>query len=1204
MLKASKIVSGKFAQASSKYVTLQSTSLAKKSVLPIDFYKNPVDSATSSEELAVTDIASDDKLSDYRRHTGIDDTAPVIVAASQFVPIFQDIEQVYRALEIKDKSSQLTARTALKALTQEKVVLDAVAERKKELQSFIDSQEALDSIFSSFSSLYEFLKTQKYKDQTVGIGFSSILTRYSKFIQNYSSTKMWQQSLLELKNIMQSYTPHLVSAVPPPPGTAAADPYEIDGLDQTQVAGRTWINFYYRDLPPLPLLTSTTNQEQIIENIAAVAAAYDKLYIDLNSDPTSDQLIYVNSTIDRLSKTHKELAVLTTILAKEANYSRVINANFEHLKSVYGYDDATSAPQSLFDYLIGRFTKSSLDVPANPSGNGNSLVSLSQDLASTQDETLSILTFENSYVDTKKITPGAIYYVESALKTNDGSSFDTTNLSALKTKVKSAVSTADLVQSLTGYPLPQRRELLLSPRPLTAKPSDALAAFHSKFDTIKQIYAFSAKGAAPTTESSKLERLTASIFKTTVSPTARYEGAASSKIRAIIFLMLIQHIAAAERTRPAGAAEKSAQTVADKYLLDELKKALRLSRMSIKAASLKSIHNETLDLSKIVKTNTWKSAVDIMSTVLSDTIFNSDNATLYSKCDKSVYALACFDLIMRSVAAATPDVLEGEADTTTSVASQSRSTSFSRIDSAITSREIPLVISEFIESFSFLTLSKDRYAEYYDSRGRCIHHTDSIRQTETEGITEAVAVYVFNAYTSDLLDRVTTFENMLASTESTSFLKMMTELYMSDSRLTSSGKTSDDILALLNMSLTQEQIKLFYVALSEYTRRLDSSQDVFAKIPGLTKTTQAEVDCMPVRDIELVSYNVLSSFFNGEQYQPLKGNNKKILTVGLPPRLFRNIRHTGAVHERDLMKIREDLIRLRVFRIDHLNPELVFLPKEFVFEMSRFPTRVLQSWDHDALLGKSNFDPLTAPTVVVKGSNVALHRNFEDSLRNENRAPVTFSASDADIVEVLKETYKNHVNSFLLEEYLRWFTDCSFDEMQYMRYDKIQDQDPDYVREQYNNYDFMISTVGDYNNFAAVASMPSRNDAPKPVIKTDSPASKIVDLTSTLKRYFTNETFFVNSSTLKRQAAYPKKFDRVFTVIVDPDDFEIDTSAVAEHDLLALVKAGTIVSSLNSATGLTSYRLRDSSQGDPELDDFFVTVEPYDFTAQSVSVVT
>ena len=224
-----------------KYVTLQSTSFVKKFFPIADFYRAPVSPATSSEELSVSDIASDDKLSDYRRHTGIDDTAPVIIASSQFVPIFQGVDQVWRALELKDKSSQLTSRTALVALTQEQSVIDAIGSRKQELQAFIDNQGALDSIFSAFSTLYEFLKIQKYKDTASGLGFSNILLRYTASAQDYSPTKTWQQSLLELKRVMQSYTPHLVAAVPPPPGTFASDPYAIDGLDEKGSGGRVWI---------------------------------------------------------------------------------------------------------------------------------------------------------------------------------------------------------------------------------------------------------------------------------------------------------------------------------------------------------------------------------------------------------------------------------------------------------------------------------------------------------------------------------------------------------------------------------------------------------------------------------------------------------------------------------------------------------------------------------------------------------------------------------------------------------------------------------------------------------------------------------------------------------------------------------------------------------------------------------------------------
>jgi len=1203
MLKIAKPVSGKFAQQASQYVKLQSTSFTRKFFPIEEFYRAPIVPAASIEEMSSEDVASNATLSEYRIQTGIDDRAPVIVVASEFVPIFQGVAQIARALEMKEKAALLTARTALSALTQEKSVLDTVKANKEDLQIFLFEKEALDSIFSSFSSLYEFMKVQKFKDDVFGATFANILTRYGDLVQNYSPTKLWQQSLVELKRTLQAYTPILIAAVPPSPTSAAAyDSYELDSLDQKSTDQRIWFNFYYKDMPPIAAMSAPTTNTQVDNHISNISDAYDKLYIDLSSDPLAPNQTYVNSTVQRLSTHHRDISVLATVLTKEANYSRVIMGSSTPLKNVYGYDFSSAAPQSLFDYVVGKFTQSSLDVPTSPVGLGQSLASMSQELVSNGNEDLSILTFENAYTEIRKITPGSIYYVESSLRTSDGKSFDTKNLQRLREKSQSSVATSALVLRLAGFPVPENRMSAVAPTVNTFKPHDSLESLQGSFDVLKQIYALSARGYPPETTAAKLERLTASIFKTTVQPSIPFEGPTSSKIRSIVFMMILRQIANTGNHRLLGILSPSTPTGIDEYLLEQLKAALRAVRINRKTAFELHTVDEVIDLSAITKTSTWKSAVDVMKLMLSDSIFTSDGTTAYSKCDKSVYALTAFDLIMRVVAAMTPDVLEGSSDVKTSAALQSRQSKVSLVDPAIYAKSSFTEMSEFTESFSFLTLDSKAYDQYYGPKGGCIPHIESYMQTEYEGNLTATAAYLFSAYSQQLLNLTSTLETRLTSTASTDFLSLLFALYQTDPRL--KDKSDSDRISLLNMSLTQEQIKLFYASLSEFQSRLNSSQDALVKIPGFTNATQDDVDCMPVSDMNLVSYNNLSSFFSSEEFQPLKGNNKKILSIGLPPRLFRNVKQLGAVHELDPRKMKEDLVRIRVFKVDRLNPELVFLPQEFVFEMSRFPTRVMQNWDHDSLLSKTDFDVLNAPTILVKGSNVVINRNFNEAAAwyngyiQESRLQ---GSADVLSLDELKAIYKNHINSFLLEEYLRWFTDCSFDEMQYHRYDQIKDSDPDFVKEQYSNYDAMLAKVTDYNNYAATAVLPS-STKPKPVIKTDSPSAKIVDLTGTLKTYFANETFFLNPWTLRRKAAYPKKFDRVFTVIIDPDDFQIDTTAVTSKSLEMLASEGTIVSSHNSATGETSYKLRDSTPGDPEFDDYFATVEPYDFTPRTVAM--
>ena len=75
----------------------------------------------------------------------------------------------------------------------------------------------------------------------------------------------------------------------------------------------------------------------------------------------------------------------------------------------------------------------------------------------------------------------------------------------------------------------------------------------------------------------------------------------------------------------------------------------------------------------------------------------------------------------------------------------------------------------------------------------------------------------------------------------------------------------------------------------------------------------------------------------------------------------------------------------------------------------------------------------------------------------------------------------------------------------------------------------------------------------------------------------------------KRRASYPKKFDRCFSVIFDPDDFIVDESH-SDSSTLDIMKKNGIITGKQ-----TAYRHRDTSPGDVSFDQYFTTVEPFDY---------
>jgi len=283
--------------------------------------------------------------------------------------------------------------------------------------------------------------------------------------------------------------------------------------------------------------------------------------------------------------------------------------------------------------------------------------------------------------------------------------------------------------------------------------------------------------------------------------------------------------------------------------------------------------------------------------------------------------------------------------------------------------------------------------------------------------------------------------------------------------------------------------------------------------------------------------------------------------------------------------------------------------------MNRFPTRVILNWDIDAIISDDT-NILRIPTKLFD-SNKNSFRNCKDF---SNAFPFElYGVSGAGILDEKTKLsiYSNHAKSFLAEEYLRWLTDSKFEETRYYRYTSLSEE-TSLIYDQYNAYLRYLGTSPKVNtptqtaasNVKATFTDPlSKNTYVIPVdvttvsnsesFETSKKASgqskdvstKIFNLNmdSTMETFFQNETILSDSkSELKKRASLPKKFDRVFNIIFDPDDFIIESYS-ERTDLEEAIKQGIIIND----NGI--YRHRDTSPEDVTFDEYFITVEPYDY---------
>ena len=228
------------------------------------------------------------------------------------------------------------------------------------------------------------------------------------------------------------------------------------------------------------------------------------------------------------------------------------------------------------------------------------------------------------------------------------------------------------------------------------------------------------------------------------------------------------------------------------------------------------------------------------------------------------------------------------------------------------------------------------------------------------------------------------------------------------------------------------------------------------------------------------------------------------------------------------------------------------------------------------------------------------------------------------------QIYSNHSISFLAEEYLNWFTDCHFDETRYHNFSQLTNSLRN-IDDQYQKYietirsttrpkDVTPNTPGSISVKSTLVSgkvdilLSDPSDISRKMyeIPFDLPVddmnknsnipnkSYVVPMNDTIMTYFKNETLMLNPEIYKRRIMYPKKFDRVFNIILDPDDFIVDESVTDTETLDSMKNLGLLVGGTSDVqSGIKrSYKHRDTSPSDVTYDEYFVTVEPYDYNME------
>ena len=237
-------------------------------------------------------------------------------------------------------------------------------------------------------------------DALIRLGYTSDNVRHK-----FSSSKIWLQLMLEMRDILQYHSSEFIDI---DPVTQRRDSNAV------AITRLTAPHFGLRQslpgLPPLNELT-TINPNQINAAVNVLNQAWNVLYQDVHF---------------KMPEAH--IAALANLGSKEFRFSYGLSLpEVQHaLADEYSYAVAPADNPGVFDAIVGKFGNNVTDFPATQT---NSLANLAQRQPAND---VAVLTFESKYVDgdTGTLTPGSEYYVDQTLKT-DGQKFDTARLDEL-----------------------------------------------------------------------------------------------------------------------------------------------------------------------------------------------------------------------------------------------------------------------------------------------------------------------------------------------------------------------------------------------------------------------------------------------------------------------------------------------------------------------------------------------------------------------------------------------------------------------------------------------------------------------------------------------------------------------------------------------------------------------------------------------------
>ena len=380
-----------------------------------------------------------------------------------------------------------------------------------------------------------------------------------------------------------------------------------------------------------------------------------------------------------------------------------------------------------------------------------------------------------------------------------------------------------------------------------------------------------------------------------------------------------------------------------------------------------------------------------------------------------------------------------------------------------------------------------------------------------------------------------------------------------------------------------------------------------------------------------VMVDTMQRFFNDGELADKKGYNKKILSVGLPQGLMKGLLKNPLLSNSNK---HNDIIKISIYKMDVINNDIVYKPKEFLFELSRFPARMYSS----IKAIPSNVTGVDDLANCIPTRNYSLYSGLDSIDTGAVSYWDDMSSTFGDEYSFLSTSEKNqiienHITSFILENYLKVMTGMDVSDVTF----NLSDEEAESLLDtQEKTLESIVQNAASISSDVLSSDISSNVTSQTSTTKTLKGINSMAGVAGTstgfskknisiskslganLGKSAVGGTKSLSVSTLKKLPLsalaldvilppadsyiklllQPKKFDRVFNIIFDPE-FEVDYSKttanrMSSQKLMRLVNDSKTIKSIRSRNDSdVRYVDVDKSSADPSMDSFFVVVETH-----------